>query len=37
MDSTLVALGIGSIVLYYNLLYEVMKRNKKQNGSYWKS
>ncbi|MGA2784715.1 MAG: hypothetical protein ABSF09_08470 [Candidatus Bathyarchaeia archaeon] len=36
-DPILMTLSIGSVILYYCQLYDVMQRNKKKTGSYWKS
>ncbi|HUO41368.1 MAG TPA: hypothetical protein VMU35_00205 [Methylomirabilota bacterium] len=35
-DPTLVALIVGSTILYYWQLYNLMRRNKIRSGSYWK-
>ncbi len=35
-DPMLAVLLIGSGILYYWHLYEIMQRNKKRTGSYWR-
>jgi len=37
IDPTLTVLVIGSAILYYGRLYEMMRSNKRKSGSYWKS
>jgi hypothetical protein len=37
MDPTLTVLAIGSAILYYARIYEMMQGNKRKSGSYWKS
>jgi hypothetical protein len=35
-DLTLAVLLVGSTILYYWHLYNIMQRNKSKSGSYWK-
>ncbi|MGO9644173.1 MAG: hypothetical protein ACLPY5_05445 [Candidatus Bathyarchaeia archaeon] len=37
IDPTLTVLAIGSAILYYGRIYEMMQNNKRKSGSYWKS
>jgi len=36
IDPTLVAIIVGSTILYYWHLYGIMQRNKSKSGSYWR-
>jgi len=36
IDPILIVLLVGSTILYYWHLYNIMQRNKSKSGSYWR-